>query len=236
MKIRFLVFLTAILTLSCKGKSQETTLSTVDSIKTVRTLAQETIKLEREVEIETTEILCDSVYIDKGYKITLTKFDPNNDGDETRKNSIFSLYKLVDGKYSLIYKDSIFFQFQEVKFQDFNNDKVKDILIQNYSSARSNLFYYLYTVDTKNDKLKKIDGFERIPNPTFLSKYKIIEGSAVAGKDWTKFYEIKGDSIHDFGVVIYDNHMDNSNYERAYKKAIDKLMKNKKTTLVERSL
>ncbi|WP_148226474.1 XAC2610-related protein [Paludibacter propionicigenes] len=193
-------------------------------------MTQEAVEQKSEVKIETTEILCDSVYKDKGYKITLTKFDLDNVGDETRSNSIFSLYKFVEGKYSLIYKDSIFFQFQEVKFEDFNNDKVKDILIQNYSSARSNLFYYLYTVDTKNDKLKKIDGFERIPNPTFLSKYKIIEGSAVAGKDWTKFYEIKGDSIHDFGVVIYDNHLENSNYERNYKKAINKLMKNKKTT------
>ena len=117
MKIRFLVFLTAILMLSCKGKSQETTLSPVDSIKTVRTVTQEAIKHEREVKIETTEILCDSVYKDKGYKITLTKFDPNNDGDETRNNSIFSLYKLVEGKYSLIYKDSIFFQFKEVAMQ-----------------------------------------------------------------------------------------------------------------------
>ena len=70
----------------------------------------------------------------------------------------------TNGQYVPIFSDSIFNTVQEVGFTDFNNDGIKDILVQNISDVRSNWTYYLYLVDTAQNKLKKIKGFEEIKN------------------------------------------------------------------------
>jgi len=111
---------------------------------------------------------------------------------------------------------------QEVKFEDFNKDKVKDILVQNISDVRSNWTYYLYFVDTANDKLKKIKGFEEIKNPNYIREYDLIDNYVMSGRNWTSFYKIQGDSIKDFNIVIYDGENENGRvtYNKDYKKAI----------------
>jgi hypothetical protein len=175
----------------------------------------------------TNEIICDSVYKNKGYKISLRTFDSTSE-DETKPNTIFSLYKLTDNRYSLIYKDSIYSDFQDVKFQDFNKDKVKDILIENVSDVRSNLTYNLYIVDTVHDKLKKIKGFNEIKNPNYLPQYNLIDNYVMSGTIWTNFYKIKGNRVKDFGITIYDDQTTDGKYEHAYKKAIDKILAKEK--------
>jgi hypothetical protein len=180
------------------------------------------IKPEKE-NFENTEIICDTVYKNKGYKLTLSVFDTTND-DETIPNTLFTLSKLTDGHYLPIYSDSIFNKFQEIHFADFNNDKVKDILVESISDVRSNSTYYLYLVDTTNDKLKKIKGFEEIKNPRYLPQYDLIDNYVMSGKIWTSFYKINGDSIKDLDIVIYDDQTDNGNYERDYKKTIHSIM------------
>ncbi len=228
MRIWFLFFLTTLWFVSCNNKIQKTTFSPVDSLKHAQT--ENRNDKNTGLETETTEILCDSIYKDKRYKIVLTKFDPKNDGDETRFNSIFELYKLENCQYNLIYSDSIFNTVLEVKFADYNNDNIKDILVQNYSDVRSNWTYYLYLVDSKNDKLIKIKGFENIKNPKFLTEYNLIDNYVNSGKNWTNFYEIKNDSVIDLKIVIYDDLTDNSTYEKEYRNAIKKILKDKKTT------
>lgn len=184
------------------------------------------IKPQKE-NFENTEIVCDTVYKNKGYKLTLSVFDTTGD-DETIPNTLFTLSKLTNGHYLPIYSDSIFNKFQEIHFADFNSDKVKDILVQSISDVRSNLTYYLYLVDTTNDKLKKIKGFEEIKNPNYLLQYNLIDNYVMSGKIWTSFYKIKGDSIKDFDIVIYDDQTDNGNYERDYKKAIHSIINKEK--------
>ena len=90
---------------------------------------------------EKTEIVCDTVYKNSGYKITLTLFDTTNE-DET--NTLFTFSKLTNGQYVPIFSDSIFNTVQEVSFADFDNDHIRDILVQNISDVRSNWTYYLY--------------------------------------------------------------------------------------------
>ena len=179
---------------------------------------------ERTNNSDTLQIICDSIYKAKNYRITLITFDKNNE-DETVFNSVFILAKLINGKYKTIYSDSIYSRISEVKFKDYNNDKVKDILIQNYSDVRSNLTYYLYLVDTKTDKLKKIRGFEEIKNPNYLPQYNLIDNYVLSGRIWTSFYKIKGARIKDFGIEIYDNQTEDGSYERAYRKAINKILR-----------
>jgi hypothetical protein len=181
-------------------------------------------KGEVENKFETTEVICDSIYKNKGYKITITRFFESQSYDEDDFNALFVFYKLRNGKYVEIYKDSILSQYEGIKFEDFNNDKIKDILIENISDVRSNLTYYLYLVDTTHDKLKKIKGFEEIKNPNYLPQYNLIDNYVMSGQIWTSFYKIKNGRIKDFGIEIIDDQSENGTYERDYKKAIKKIL------------
>lgn len=187
---------------------------------------RDTMPSEKE-SFEKTEILCDTVYKNKGYKLTLILFDTTNEG-EAIPNTLFTLSKLTNGQYLPIYSDSIFNTVQEVRFADFNNDGVRDILVQNISDVRSNWTYYLYLVDTVQNKLKKIKGFEEIKNPNYLPKYNLIDNYVMSGQIWTSFYKIKGNSVKDFNIVIYDNQTDDGSYDRDYKKAIKSILAEEK--------
>jgi hypothetical protein len=176
---------------------------------------------------EKTEILCDTVYKNKGYKLTLARFDTTNQ-DETIPNTLFTFSRLTNGQYLPVYSDSIFNQSQEIQFADFNNDNVKDILVYHLSDVRSNRSYYLYLVDLAQNKLRKVKGFEQIKNPNYLPQYNLIDNYVMSGQIWTSFYKIKGDTIKNFDIVIYDNQTDDESYERDYKKAIKSILAKEK--------
>lgn len=171
---------------------------------------------------------CDSIYKDKGYRIIQHHFLDGID-TEGEYNTVFRFLRVTDSDQNVIYQDTIYSRTSKMEFRDFNNDGVKDILIQNISDARSNWTYYLYLVDTVGGKIKKIKGFEEIKNPNYLPQYDLICNYVVSGKDWTSFYKIKGDSIKDYEIVIYDDHTENGTYESDYKKAIQTILKNEKT-------
>jgi hypothetical protein len=214
----FFAFLIFSLT-NCSNNSPHSVPVQGDTLKNFERAATPSLKES----FEKTEILCDTVYKNKGYKLTLTLFDTTNE-DETIPNTLFTLSKLTNGQYLPIYSDSIFNKVQEVRFADFNNDGVRDILVQNISDVRSNWTYYLYLVDTVQNKLKKIKGFEEIKNPNYLPKYNLIDNYVMSGEIWTSFYKIIGDSIKDFNIVIYDNQTDDGSYDRDYKKAIKSIV------------
>jgi len=217
-----LLFILILLTLnSCNNSGVQTKTSIADTSKKIDT----TLDKKNKDDFETTEINCDTVYFGKGYKLTLKKFDSTNE-DETKFNTVFSFQKSTNGQYSEIFRDSIFNKVQDVVLEDFNNDKIKDILVQNFSDVRSNWTYYLYLVDTTHDGLKKIKGFEEIKNPSYVSKYDLIDNYVVSGTNWTSFYKIKRDTIFDFEIVIYADPSDDndSKYDRDYKNAIKTIL------------
>lgn len=179
-------------------------------------------------DFESVNIDCDSVYPNRGYRITLLGFSKEIT-EELKPNTVFKLEKLTNGKYKQVFEDSIYCRTREVKFEDFNNDKLKDILVQNYSDVRSNLTYFLYLVDTANDRLKKIKGFEEIKNPHFLPKYNLIDNYVMSGRNWTDFYKIKNDSVVDFNIIVEEPALhQESTYEKDYKKAIRKILSKEK--------
>ena len=102
--------------------------------------------------------------MDKGISIKLIPLDTNK-VDEPEYQFIFITIKQQSGQSLEIFRDTIESTVQEVKFTDFNNDNIKDILIQNISDVRSNWTYNLYIVDKKLDFIRKIKGFEDIKNP-----------------------------------------------------------------------
>lgn len=177
------------------------------------------------------ETVCDSIYKDKGYKIIQTYFTEGIDTSDN-KNTVFEFIMTKDSKQTIIYKDTLYSSSGEIEFRDFNNDGIKDILIQNISDVRSNWTYFLYIVDTFNDRLRNIKGFEEIKNPNYLPKYDLIDNYVNSGRNWTSFYKIKGDTIKNFDTVIYDGQTDaeNDKYNQDYQKAIQTILQNEKTS------
>ena len=169
-------------------------------------------------------IHCGSIYPNTNYRMTLAVIDSINK-DENVPNTLFIISRLSGEQYETIFSDSVFSQTREVEFADFNNDKVPDILVQNISDVRSNQTYYLYLVDTAQNKLKKVKGFEAIKNPTYLPEHNLVANYVMSGRIWTGFYIIKDDTVKDSGIVIYDNQTDDGSYDRDYKKAIRTTLK-----------
>jgi len=169
----------------------------------------------------TLEVKCDSIYNGKGIQIKLITFDDEKDGYDGEKNSILVIEQNVKNRKSIIIKDSIFSSVQEIKFADFNNDKIKDVLVQNISDVRSNWTYYLYLYNPKTNSFKRVKGFEEIKNPKYNSKNNIVESYVVSGQDWVGFYKIVNNKVLDLKTEIIDDH--GENFEKDYQKAIIKI-------------
>ena len=219
----FIILTILIIVVSCNsGQQKEGKVSTDSSVVIRKATVPET-------KLETTEIICDSLYPNNSYKLTLLTFAPSSE-DETIPNTLFIFSKLTNGQYLPIISDSIFSMIHKVRFEDYNNDKLKDILVQNYSDVRGNWSYHLYIVDTVENKLKKIRGFETIKNPNYLPTYDLIDNYVMSGEIWTSFYKITGDTIKDLDIVIYDNQRDDGSYEREHKQAIQAILKKGKNS------
>jgi len=217
-KLIFILTLFATIT-SCNNAGQNKESSKLDST----TKNQNSLTNNPTDNFKIVEINCDSIYKNKGISIKLIPFDTNK-VREAEYKFIFLVIKQQNGSSSEIFRDTIESTVQEVKFADFNNDNVKDILIQNISDVRSNWTYNLYIVD--KDLIKKIKGFKEIKNPNYLAKYDLIDNMVMSGRNWTTFYKIVGDTIKDFDIVIYDGEDENGKvtYDADYKKAVKNIL------------
>jgi hypothetical protein len=135
-----------------------------------------------------TEITDSTVFLfnDTSYKLTLHIFDPElSDGDQKNATLSFTHFSKT------IFSDSLFCMHPWIQLKDFNNDKVKDVLVFNFSSARSNWSHYLYLVDNKKHKLLFVKGFRNLLDPELNKKTGIITSSGVFG-DYVSysFYKI----------------------------------------------
>jgi len=172
--------------------------------------------------VQIKKISCDTILPEKGYSVSL-KYDASNESwDETIPNILFTFSHDENENEKIIYHEELFSQFKNVEFEDFNGDGVKDILVENISDVRSNLTYNLFLVDLKNEKLIKIEGFNEIKNPNYLSKYNLIDCMVMSGRNWTSFYKIENNKIKDFGYTIKmgeDENVREYDYDGTYKKS-----------------
>lgn len=174
--------------------------------------------------ITTSEIISDTLYVDcdsifnaKGYYAKHIIFDSNNE-NETQNNSIFILGR---DSNEIIY-DSIYSKVQDIQFIDFNNDGVKDILIQNTSDVRSNWTYYLYLSNLNSTRFNRVKGFSNIRNPKVISGMNIIESYVNSGTNYHEFLKIiNNESIYKYNILVYDNHDEES--KNSYINAINKI-------------
>jgi hypothetical protein len=182
-------------------------------------------KNESNEEVNISIIKCDSIYQNKKISIKLINFDDERDGYLSDKNSMLEIQTETSSKTKIILRDSIFSRVQKIKFADFNNDKIKDILVQNISDVRSNWTFNLYLYNPKKNNFIKVDGFEEIKNPLFNSKYNIVESHVNSGTNWLGFYKIIKHKVHNYEIVIDDRGDEKS--ESEYKKTINKIIKMK---------
>lgn len=176
---------------------------------------------------EIVKINCDSIFNKKGYSVSL-EFEPK---DQIILNVLFTFSKKTNGKEKIIHREKLHSQFQNVEFIDFNGDGIKDILVENSSDVRSNLTYNLFIVDLKNQKLRKIEGFDEIKNPNYLEKYDLIDCLVMSGRNWTRFYKIEENKVKDFGYIIEEGEDDNGKdleYDKNYELTLAKILKSEK--------
>ncbi len=226
-KIIFILTLFAMLK-SCNNFEQNKKTSQLDNATT----NQKSLTKKPADNSEIFEINCDTIYKDKGISIKLIPLNTNK-VNEPEYKFIFLVSKRENGQPREFFRDTIESTVQEVKFSDFSNDNIKDILIQNISDVRSNWTYYLFIVDDNANSIRKIKGFEEIKNPNYLPKYDLVDNKVMSGRNWTSFYKIVGDTIKDFNIVIYDGEDENGKYtyDADYKKAIKKILMKEKNSL-----
>jgi hypothetical protein len=181
---------------------------------------------------ESISINCDSVYKNKDITLKLIPLRSSNDewGKDYYLYRFTILKKNGDSTIKLL-EDTIISTSQIVEFENYNKDKVKDILIQNESSARSNLTFHLYLADSNCTSFKKVEGFDNIPNPNYIDKYDIIDNYVVSGLDWSSFY-----SIHNYKVIDLHEAVEWRNQnEKEYNKSLRKYNKLLKLVLKKKS-
>jgi hypothetical protein len=169
----------------------------------------------------TLEVRCDSIYKGKGIEIKLKMFDDKKDGYDGEKNSILVIERNLKNRKLVLVNDSIFSSVQKIKFADFNNDKIKDILIQNISDVRSNWTNYLYLYNPKTSSFNQVKSFEEIKNPKYYSKYNIVESYVFSGQDRISFYKMENNQVVNLKIEFIDDH--GENFEKDYQNAIKKI-------------
>lgn len=179
----------------------------------------------------TREILCDTIYPLKGYKLVYYHFSDETSYDTGVYNTTITFLQFRNGAYKEFYKDSLQCFFEEIRFEDFNGDKVKDLLVENISDVRSNLTYYLYLIDTVQNTVKKIKDFEQIKNPQYLEKYDLIDNQVMSGRNWTGFYKIREDRAVDLGYTVHwtpDEHGLPKDPDKEYQRILSEILRKEK--------
>jgi hypothetical protein len=167
---------------------------------------------------DTVTIACDSVFNQSGYAVRLILFD-SLIGHEY--NSIFLFGEQNQYNLGKVFSDTLYSDVGQIEFADYNNDNIKDILVQNISDARSNWTYNLFLTDFKEKTLIKVKGFQKIKNPKLNNDFGIIESHVISGTNYIEFYRlVDQDSIYKYDILVYDSagEISNKNYRQALEK------------------
>ncbi|MEH3115942.1 XAC2610-related protein [Pedobacter terrae] len=112
-----------------------------------------------------------------------------------REPSNANIYFGKSGKraHKIFWKENINIrQFQNnIVYEDYNNDGIKDLLIFEDTGARGgNSFYNLYLVNPKNYTLTKVKDFNSIVNPSYNKKYQVILSYGLTGTNYYQLYRL----------------------------------------------
>jgi hypothetical protein len=166
---------------------------------------------------DTTPNFVKTIFQDSAYQISLTIFDTTV-SDPDFNNAVFSLYRKEAEGDRLLLSDSLYSMSSDIEFQDFNNDKIEDVLVFYYSGGRANPTYHLYLVNKVGKFLTKVKGFENMPNPSLDTSLNIISSIALSGSNKYSFYRInERNELIDLGHSYFEDPADSLQYEKAIK-------------------
>jgi hypothetical protein len=157
-------------------------------------------------------------FTDTTYQLTVHQF--NSDAKNRDKINSTVTFKHLQGKsLQKIFVDSFYCMYPDIELHDFNNDKVKDVLVFSSTGARSNPTYHFYLVDSLKHNLTYIKGFEKLPNPDFDTSKNIITSVALAGTDYIwSFYRINSkNQLINVGQGFTADMGDSVKYDKAIK-------------------
>ena len=82
-----------------------------------------------------------------------------------------------------------------ISYEDYNSDGIKDVLIFSETGARGgNAFYYLFLIDPKNKKINRVKNFEKIVNPEYNRKHHVVVSYGLSGTNNYSIYKISKDN------------------------------------------
>jgi len=158
---------------------------------------------------------------DSSYRLRLHMFDTFNIYNEETYNSVLTFIKYEKNQIKNLFSDSMFCMYPDIAFQDFNNDKKKDVMVFYYSGARANPTYHLYLSDPKNRKLIRINGFEKLSNPYLDTTNNIIMSIALSGSNYYSFYRISSkNKLLNLGHSFDENPNDSTQYDNAIRQIL----------------
>ena len=73
-----------------------------------------------------------TLFGDPKYHLTVHIFNPES-GDESINNAVIIFLKEENGKSTFYFHDSMYCMYSDTQFEDFNNDKIKDVMVFHYT-------------------------------------------------------------------------------------------------------
>jgi hypothetical protein len=98
-----------------------------------------------------------------------------------------------------------------ITYDDYNNDGIKDLLIFEDTGARGgNSYYNLYLINPQNHTLTKVKDFDKIVNPNYNKKHKVIVSYGLTGTNYYQLYRFdKNQKPYKIGESFDDtDHLD----------------------------
>lgn len=111
-------------------------------------------------------------------------------------------------KDQVFWKEKIYTKLitDNISYEDYNSDGIKDVLIFSETGARGgNAFYYLFLLDPKNKKISKVKNFENIVNPEYNRKHHVVVSYGLSGTNNYSIYKIsKANKAYQIGESFED--------------------------------
>ncbi|MFC3561420.1 XAC2610-related protein [Pedobacter jamesrossensis] len=130
-------------------------------------------------------------FADKSYVLAIQHGVKDNEEDGAKTTNLY--FGKIGKTDKIFWKEQLVMRLMKdnVNYEDFNGDGVKDLLIFEDTGARGgNAFYNLYLINHKNHTLTKVKDFNRIVNPSYDKKHKIIISYSLSGENYYSIYKL----------------------------------------------
>ncbi|WP_134204459.1 XAC2610-related protein [Pedobacter suwonensis] len=130
---------------------------------------------------------------DKRYVMAIQYLIVDGESSEEPSNAVIYFGQINKKADKIFWKENLALRqiSNNITYEDYNNDEIKDLLIFEDTGGRGgNSFYNLYLVNPKNHTLTKVGDFNKIVNPNYNKKYKVIVSYGLTGTNYYQLYKL----------------------------------------------